>query len=170
MPVLQDIYPGASKAIARSAGVLADQLDMPLVSVRDAMGVRMPFHSERVAVAGGPFPDAVVAGVRVMCGSSLQLGTVQLGALAQALRTGANGRWIELSSHLQAFVRDGAIVLLIFLLGFTVIPGALIWEFNSSPPVLLQAVVWSIVSLAVIFLLTPIIKSYILLLQFRHRK
>lgn len=111
MPVLQDIYPGASKAIARSAGVLADQLDMPPVSVRDAMGVRMPFHSERVAVAGGPFPDAVVAGVRVMCGSSLQLGTVQLGALAQALRTGANGRWIELSSHLQAFVRDGAIVL-----------------------------------------------------------
>ena len=109
MPVLQNIYPGASKAIARSAGVLADQLDMPPVSVRDATGVRMPLHSERLAVVGGPFPEAVVAVVRVVCGSSLQLGTVQLGALAQALRTGANGRWIELNSHLQAFVRDGVI-------------------------------------------------------------
>ena len=67
-------------------------------------------------------------------------------------------------------VGDGAIVLLIFLLGFTVIPGAVIWEFQSSPPLLLQAVGWTRVSFLVILVLTPIIKSYILILQFRHRK
>lgn len=67
-------------------------------------------------------------------------------------------------------VGDGAIVLLIFLLGFTVIPGALIWEFQSSPSIWLQAVVWSVVSLLAIFILTPIIKAYIMLLQYRHRR
>jgi len=67
-------------------------------------------------------------------------------------------------------VGDGAVVMLIFLLGFTVIPGALIWEFASAPSIWLQGIVWSIVSVLTIFGLTPIIKSYILVLQFRHRK
>ena len=67
-------------------------------------------------------------------------------------------------------IGDGAVVFLIFILGFTVIPAALIWEFSSSPPIWLQAGVWGVVSLAVIFGLTPVIKAYIMLLQYRHRK
>lgn len=67
-------------------------------------------------------------------------------------------------------VGDGAIVFLTFLLGFTVIPGALVWEFISAPSIWLQAIVWSVVSIFFIFALTPIIKAYIMTLQLRHRK
>ncbi len=67
-------------------------------------------------------------------------------------------------------VGDGAIVILIFLLGFTIVPAALIWELASSPSLILQLIVWTLVSLVVIFALTPILKAYIMLLQYRHRK
>ena len=67
-------------------------------------------------------------------------------------------------------VGDGAIVFLTFILGFTIVPAALIWEFSSAPPVWLQLIVWSVVSVISIIVLTPIIKAYIMLLQYRHRK
>ncbi|MGM0423164.1 MAG: DUF983 domain-containing protein [Pseudomonadota bacterium] len=67
-------------------------------------------------------------------------------------------------------VGDGAIVLLIFVLGFTLVPAALIWEVVSAPPVWLQGLVWTAVGMATIFWLTPAIKAYIMLLQYRHRK
>ena len=70
----------------------------------------------------------------------------------------------------ESDVGDGAIVFLIFILGFTIIPAAVIWEFQTTPPVWLQGIVWSVVGVCAIFILTPIIKSFILLLQFRHRK
>lgn len=67
-------------------------------------------------------------------------------------------------------VGDGAVVLLIFILGFTLIPAALVWEFHSSPPIWLQALVWGTVGMVCTFVLTPVIKTYIMLLQYRHRE
>lgn len=67
-------------------------------------------------------------------------------------------------------VGDGAIVLLIFVLGFTLVPAAVLWEFTAAPPVWLQGLVWTLIGTAAIFWLTPAIKAYIMLLQYRHRK
>ena len=66
-------------------------------------------------------------------------------------------------------VGDEAIVFLIFILGFSLIPAAIVWEFASSPPIGLQFVVWGIIGFVAIFVLTPIIKTYIMILQRRHR-
>lgn len=67
-------------------------------------------------------------------------------------------------------VGDGAAVFLTFLLGFTIIPAALVWDAVSSPPMWLQAIVWTVVMIVVIFGITPSLKAYIMLLQYRHRK
>ena len=67
-------------------------------------------------------------------------------------------------------VGDGAIVVLIFLLSFTIVPAAIVWEIASEPSLVLQLIVWTCVSLFTIFLLTPILKAYIMMLQYRHRR
>ena len=67
-------------------------------------------------------------------------------------------------------VGDGAIVILIFILGSTIIPASIMWEFASQPSMWLQGIVWTIVSTALIFGITPIMKAYIMMLQYRHRQ
>ncbi len=111
MPLLNDIYPGASRTIARSAGVIQDNVDRDPIQVREASGVRMPLHPDRMAVPKGPFPEAVVEAARTLNGLRRQLSASQLSGLARALRIETRGRWIELTAGLQAFVCDGAIAL-----------------------------------------------------------
>ncbi len=110
LPLLDDIYPGAVNAIARSAEIVAEELDGHPLYVQTADGLRMPLHPERAAVAAGAFPDRVVAAVRAMRGGR-QLGAAQLGAVARALREDTRGRWVDLLPGAHAFVRDGAVVL-----------------------------------------------------------
>ena len=47
-------------------------------------------------------------------------------------------------------VGDGAIVFLIFLLGATIVPAAIIWEFQSSPPIWLQLIIWCLIGFAAV--------------------
>ncbi len=110
LPLLDDIYPGAVNAIARSAEVLAGEIDGLPLYVQSADGRRMPLHPERAAVPEGVFPATFVAAVRAM-GGRRQLGAVQLGAVARALREDTHGRWVDLTDGTHAFVRDGAVVL-----------------------------------------------------------
>ena len=110
LPLLDDIYPGAANAIARSAQVLAGEIDGLPLYVQCADGRRMPLHPERAAVPEGLFPVTFVAAVRAM-GGRRQLGAAPLGAVARALRDDTHGRWVELSDGTHAFVRDGAVVL-----------------------------------------------------------
>ncbi len=64
---------------------------------------------------------------------------------------------------------DGPAVLLIFLLGFLVVPAALLFESAVEPPYWLHLVIWPPVILgATIGLLRPI-KALFVVQQYRHR-
>ena len=64
---------------------------------------------------------------------------------------------------------DGAAVFLIFILGFTLVPLAVLMEAAFSPPIWALVAVFGAVMTGLILLLLPLIKAYIMLLQYRHR-
>ncbi len=66
-------------------------------------------------------------------------------------------------------VGDGASVFLIFLLGATIVPLALVVDHFFSPPLWVHAVLWGSVMLGLIIVILPAVKSYIILLEYRHR-
>jgi uncharacterized protein (DUF983 family) len=70
----------------------------------------------------------------------------------------------------QNDVGDGASVFLIFLLGFTLVPLALLLEHAVSPPLWVHVAVWGFVGFALIALILPAVKAYIILIEYRHRK
>ena len=63
---------------------------------------------------------------------------------------------------------DGAAVLLIFLLGFTLVPAAWVFELAFAPPLWVHAVLWGAVALGLILLILPAVKTYVILLEYRH--
>ena len=64
---------------------------------------------------------------------------------------------------------DGPAVFLIFILGFLLVPAALLFEGAFHPPLWLHAILWGIVALgATLGALKPL-KAYIIALQFKHR-
>lgn len=67
-------------------------------------------------------------------------------------------------------VGDGAAVFMIFLFGFTIVPLAWGLELLFSPPMWAQALIWTCVVLAVIALILPMIKAFIIMLEYRHKK
>jgi uncharacterized protein (DUF983 family) len=66
-------------------------------------------------------------------------------------------------------VGDGASVLLTFIVGFSIMPLAWMFQKAFSPPTWVHIVVWSAYSAGVILLLMPVGKAYIMLLEYRHR-
>ena len=67
-------------------------------------------------------------------------------------------------------IGDGASVFLIFFFGITIIPLAWAFENLAHPPLWLQGVLWLAVMLGAMALLLPVVKAYIILLEWRHRK
>lgn len=67
-------------------------------------------------------------------------------------------------------VGDGAAVFLIFILGFLLPPLAWWLDLAIAPPLWVHAVLWGAVGLAMIAVLLPAVKAYIMLLEYRHRK
>ncbi|MCC7036807.1 MAG: DUF983 domain-containing protein [Alphaproteobacteria bacterium] len=67
-------------------------------------------------------------------------------------------------------IGDGASVFLIFFFGITIIP--LAWWFENAvhPPLWLHGILWLAVMLGAIALLLPVVKAYIIMLEWRHRK
>ncbi len=64
---------------------------------------------------------------------------------------------------------DGPAVFLIFILGFTIVPLALITELKFEPPVWVHIVLWLPLTIfAIIAMLRPA-KAYVLALQLKHR-
>jgi uncharacterized protein (DUF983 family) len=66
-------------------------------------------------------------------------------------------------------IGDGAAVFLTFILSFTLVPMAWVLELMAAPPLWVHAVVWGAVGLAMIILILPALKAYIILLEHRHR-
>lgn len=64
---------------------------------------------------------------------------------------------------------DGPAVFMIFILGFSLVPLALLFDHFVTPPLWVHAVLWTIVALGIcLFTLQPI-KAYVVALQFKHR-
>lgn len=64
---------------------------------------------------------------------------------------------------------DGAAVFLIFVLGFLLVPAALLLQKLAEPPLWLHIIVWSIVTVGLTVLAMRPLKAYIIALQFKHR-
>lgn len=64
---------------------------------------------------------------------------------------------------------DGPAVFMIFILGFLLVPLALLFDHVVAPPLWVHAVLWTVVALGIcLFTLQPI-KAYVVALQFKHR-
>lgn len=65
---------------------------------------------------------------------------------------------------------DGPAVFLIFILGFLLVPMALIVDHMFSPPLFVHALLWSVIAIALTLGSLKPLKSYIITLQYKHRK
>lgn len=64
---------------------------------------------------------------------------------------------------------DGPAVFLIFILGFMLVPMALIFESMFSPPLWVHGVLWGAVALGLTLGMLKPLKSYVIALQYKHR-
>lgn len=64
---------------------------------------------------------------------------------------------------------DGPAVFLIFILGFLLVPLAVIFEWALAPPLWVHAVLWGMVALGLTLGSLKPLKSYILALQYKYR-
>lgn len=67
-------------------------------------------------------------------------------------------------------IGDGAAVFVMFILCFSIVPFALLFEMLAAPPLWAHAVVWTVVGLGIIAVLLPGVKAYIIMLEWRHLK
>lgn len=65
---------------------------------------------------------------------------------------------------------DGPAVFLIFILGFSLVPLALVVDHFFSPPLWVHAVLWSFIAIGLTLGSLKPLKSYIITLQYKHRK
>ena len=63
---------------------------------------------------------------------------------------------------------DGPAVFLIFILGFLLMPMALVLEVWLHPPLWAHAVIWGVVALGICVLSMQPLKAYVMILQYRH--
>ena len=64
---------------------------------------------------------------------------------------------------------DGPAVFLIFILGFSLVPAALLFEVLFAPPLWVHAVLWTVVALGITIGAMRPLKSFVIALQFKHR-
>jgi uncharacterized protein (DUF983 family) len=65
---------------------------------------------------------------------------------------------------------DGPAVFLIFILGFSLVPLALITDAMFRPPLWVHIVVWGILGVGITVGLLRPLKAYIIALQYKHRR
>jgi uncharacterized protein (DUF983 family) len=65
---------------------------------------------------------------------------------------------------------DGPAVFLIFLLGFALVPLAVLVDVLLSPPLWAHAVIWTVAALGITIGLLRPLKALVIYLQYKHRK
>ena len=108
VPLLERIYPGARRAVLRSAS-LAEQSTAP--TVHAITNIRMPVATSRRAVEPGPLRQTLTAAMRKEPNAVGQLSAGIWRRLEQVLTHNASGIWVQLPAHRWAFVRDRAIAI-----------------------------------------------------------
>ncbi len=64
---------------------------------------------------------------------------------------------------------DGPAVFLIFILGFTIVPIAILFDFIFDIPLWVHGVIWTILMLGITVGSLRPLKAYIIALQYKHR-
>lgn len=64
---------------------------------------------------------------------------------------------------------DGPAVFLIFILGFLLVPAALLLEYLVHPPLWFHAIFWGVIALGMTLGALKPLKAYIISLQWKHR-
>lgn len=64
---------------------------------------------------------------------------------------------------------DGPAVFLIFILGFSLVPLALLFDMWISPPLWLHVLLWGVIGFGMIIASLRPIKAYIIALQYKYR-
>lgn len=88
------------------------------------------------------------------------------GFLSMAVNAKCSVCGLELAKNDSA---DGPAVFLIFILGFSLVPLAWLFERAFALPLWVHAVLWSAVALAVTLAALRPLKAYVIALQYRHR-
>lgn len=103
-------------------------------------------------------------GLKCLCPRCRQAGIFQSG-LTLSLKAACPQCGLDLNKNDSA---DGPAVFLIFVLGFALVPMALLLEFWASPPLWVHAVLWTGVALVLTLGALKPLKAYIIALQFKH--
>ncbi|MDH5721811.1 MAG: DUF983 domain-containing protein [Alphaproteobacteria bacterium] len=94
------------------------------------------------------------------------MGSLYKGGLSLDLCEKCEGCGLNFSKNDSA---DGPAVFLIFLLGFLLVPLALIFEVAFAPPLWVHVVIWSVCALVITLVLLKPLKSYVIALQYKYR-
>ncbi len=93
-------------------------------------------------------------------------GALYEGRWTVALRSSCDVCGLDFTKNDSA---DGPAVFLIFVLGFLLVPLALLFEVMVAPPLWVHAVLWTVVALSMTVGALKPLKAFIIYLQFKHR-
>lgn len=111
-------------------------------------------------------PGLLKAALTCKCPACGEGAVYKEGLFTLAVRDNCEHCGFPLGNHDSA---DGPSVVLIFVLGFLLVPLALLVEFTFTPPVWFHMVFWGVIALTMIFGMLRPVKAYIIALQYRHR-
>ncbi|MCB1783909.1 MAG: DUF983 domain-containing protein [Alphaproteobacteria bacterium] len=109
--------------------------------------------------------DTLVKAMRCKCPRCGE-GDLYVPGVSMTLREKCSSCGLDFSKNDSA---DGPAVFLIFILGFLLVPLALVVDSVFSPPLWVHAVLWSVVALGMTLGALRPLKSYIIALQYKHR-
>lgn len=110
-------------------------------------------------------PHCLSLGWRCKCPKCEQ-GDLFKEGLTLSLREKCSHCGLDLSKNDSA---DGPAVFLIFILGFALVPLALLLELIFPMPLWLHAIIWTAVALGITLGALKPLKAYIIALQYKHR-
>ncbi|MBX2834419.1 MAG: DUF983 domain-containing protein [Micavibrio sp.] len=112
-----------------------------------------------------PDKDLLAVGWRCVC-PACKTGEIYKSSYSINLRARCDNCELDLSKGDAA---DGPAVFLIFILGFMLVPLALLVEFSFSPPLWLHVILWGFTALLITIGALRPVKAYVLALQYKHR-
>ena len=114
-----------------------------------------------------PDNSLIKQSIRCLCPKCGQSGIYKPGFLTFSLKDQCENCGINLADNDSA---DGPAVFLIFILGFLLVPLALMLDSLYVIPLWLHAVVWTAAALLLTLGMLKPLKAYVIALQFKHRR
>lgn len=112
-----------------------------------------------------PNPETLKTGLRCLC-PRCQKDSLFKSRFSLELKDKCSACGLDLSKNDSA---DGPAVFIMFILGFALVPLALIFEYSFFPPLWVHAFLWTVVALFLTLVMLKPLKAYIIALQYVHR-